>query len=164
MRRRGAGELRVSPTGHPRGCGLAHSNGQSTPRRMEVVAWLGTAGNVAGGEAGGGGFPVSGEQGATGHGESSRRARWATRNPRSTMRRSAACEGDHGHGAELVGGEVLRASYGNGATGVGKLGRERGKKRRLTVLLQMCSSLLEEGSVRRNRRRSSSEKRRKTAT
>ena len=130
---------------------------------MEVVAWLGTAGNVAGGEAGGGGFPVSGEQGATGHGESSRRARWATRNPRSTMRRSAACEGDHGHGAELVGGEVLRASYGNGATGVGKLGRERGKKRRLTVLLQMCSSVLEKGSVWRNRRRSSSEKRRKMA-
>ena len=94
---------------------------------MEVVAWLGTAGNVAGGEAGGGGFPVSGEQGATGHGESSRRARWATRNPRSTMRRSAAGEGDHGHGAELVGGEVLRASYENGATGVGKAREREGK-------------------------------------
>ena len=151
-------------SGHLRGYGLVRSNGQSTQHRMEVVAWPGTAGNVVGGESGGGGFLVSGEQGAAGHGESSKRARWATRNPRSTMWRSAAGEGDHGHGAELVGGEVLRASYGNGATGVGKLGRERGKKRRLTVLLHLCSSMLEEGSVRRNRRRSSSEKRRKTAT
>ena len=86
---------------------MARSNGQSTPRRMELVAWPGTAENVADGESGGGGFPVSGEQGAAGHGESSRRARWANRNPRSTMRRSAACEGDHGHDAELVGGNAL---------------------------------------------------------
>ena len=44
------------------------------------------------------------------------------------MRRSAACEGDHGHGAELVGGEVLRVSYGNGATGVGKAREREGKE------------------------------------
>ena len=45
--------------------------------------------------------------GATGLGESNGRARWAPGNPRSTMRRSASCEGAHGHGAKLVGGNAL---------------------------------------------------------
>ena len=44
------------------------------------------------------------------------------------MRLLPACEGDHGHGAEFVGGEVLRVSYGNGATGVGKAREREGKE------------------------------------
>ena len=43
---------------------------------MEVVAWPGTAGNVTSGESGGGGFPVSGEQGAAWHGEPRACACW----------------------------------------------------------------------------------------
>ena len=52
------------------------------------------------------GAGVGGDR-ATGLGESSGRVRWAPGNPRSTMRRSAACEGDHVHGAELVDGNAL---------------------------------------------------------
>ena len=102
---------------------------------MEVVAWPGTAGNVAGGESGGGGFPVSDEQGTAGHGESRACARWDLGEVASELRTGPRPFGRRSIADDELRRSRVRARRGGGATAPETRGEERGKRRVLTLVL-----------------------------
>ena len=91
---------------------------------MEVVAWSGTAGNVADGESDGGGFPVSGEQGAAGHGESCVCARWDLGEVESELRTGVRPFSRQSITNNDLGRSRIRARRGGGATTVETRGEE----------------------------------------